>query len=643
MVSPNAPRRWPWLLLLPGLAVLLWFQLQVGVDIHNSALKAPGTPDAQRVERLARTFGGESTVAFAFAPLSRTPIAPLERAAVDALADRLGARPGVRSADRPESPADDLELVVLDLEPTADATRLVDAARELTPPTLRVLAAGLPLAEAAIARGVSDDRDRLVPVIAAVLFLLALLLYRDLPQAVATVLPAFVTILLLGAAMYGLDLRLDPVLVLLEPVILTVGVAAAVHFVAVFRRFRADGHAAVAAALRARADLARPATLAAATTMLGFGSLSLHPIPAVADFGVLAAVGTAVAHAVTLVLLPRWLASFPGGPVTLLGGTGLPFRCYTAWLLRRRGVLLVLTSLAAATAIMQWSGQEVDNDPMAVLPASDPFRAEFAEFCTLCGGAETVAVLVDGDSLARTPDRLIPFLAAAASTPPAAGLAGPARLGRDGTVMVPLRLAPSGSAARTALFADIERRAHALGWDGVHTAGLAVQIARDSNLLVRGQMAGLGFALVGIFTGLLIGLRSLRLALIGIVPNALPCVLLYGGLAWTGAPLTAANAMIGSVMLGLVIDNTIHLLHRFRRGRGPASQRVAAAFEHVCRPMLVSSLVLALGFGTGLLGSMQTAHEFATLAALAIGLALVSDAVVLPVLLLTRTGRRAIE
>ena len=163
----------------------------------------------------------------------------------------------------------------------------------------------------------------------------------------------------------------------------------------------------------------------------------------------------------------------------------------------------------------------------------------------------------------------------------------------------------------------------------------------DALLMVEtGHFAALWFkntALVMLSLTLWGALRSFRMAMLGMIPNVLPCLLLYGTLAMFDRPLGVANAMIGSVMLGLIVDNTIHFLHHFRHGSGNGVARVQHAIERIASPMIGSSIVLVIGFGAGLLGGMESTHEFAILAAATIGLALVGDGVLLPALLLSTT------
>ena len=139
----------------------------------------------------------------------------------------------------------------------------------------------------------------------------------------------------------------------------------------------------------------------------------------------------------------------------------------------------------------------------------------------------------------------MPFVAATGERPGAVGPGGPAQVGRGGDVAVPILLAPGGSAVRTALFSDTERSAQVLGLDGVVPAGEAVQIARDSARLLRDLLTSLLLTFVLLAVGAAVGLRSARLGALAMLPGAIPCLLLYGSLAWWGRPVTVATAMIG--------------------------------------------------------------------------------------------------
>ena len=339
-----------------------------------------------------------------------------------------------------------------------------------------------------------------------------------------------------------------------------------------------------------------------------------------------------------MAMLPALLRDWPGRASS---ATTIAFspHGYVAWLRRNRRMTLAFTLASALVATHALTNAKVDNDPLTVLPTDDPRREQVDELAKILGGNDAFALLVDGSVSRGGPERTLLFAAAAASTAPAVGPAAPAALGRGGVVMAPLLLSPSGSRARVALFDAIEDRAAALDLGGIRLAGCSVQIARDSERLVRGQFVGIAATCGVLGICLALWLRSLRLAALGLVPNVLPCLWLYGGLSAAEQPVSVASAMIGSVMLGLVVDNTIHVVHRYSKATGSNIQRVEAALADTAMPMTVSSAVLALGLGAGVTGGMQSTHEFAALAAATVGLAFLSDAVVLPALLLSRNQK----
>jgi predicted RND superfamily exporter protein len=95
--------------------------------------------------------------------------------------------------------------------------------------------------------------------------------------------------------------------------------------------------------------------------------------------------------------------------------------------------------------------------------------------------------------------------------------------------------------------------------------------------------------------------------------------------------------MIASVVLGLIVDNTIHLLYRYRAGTqtglGPAPA-MAQAMHQTGRAAVITTLILILGFWAGLVGSFKPTISFSFLTGLTMIFALLADLLVLPATLL---------
>lgn len=336
--------------------------------------------------------------------------------------------------------------------------------------------------------------------------------------------------------------------------------------------------------------------------------------------------------------LPSWLSLLGGhariaaiaqGRVSWLGaGTRLAvFVRARAFLITSMGVVLSL--------LMAWSWMHlrVDTDPLRVLPKDHSFREATERVAAHLGGIETFDLWLEAPAPAAAPLRTLQLMSAVLALDGVRGPADEVRVAADGSLLLRFLLAPAGSSVRDRLFLQAEERAAAWGWKNAHATGSAVAVARDSEALVRGQWLGLAFTLCFLWVAMSLGFRSVRLATLGLLPNVLPCLLLYGSLAAIDRPLSVGTAMIGSVLLGLVVDDTIHFLHSYvqarRRGAGVVTGMMRA-LRRSGRAIVVTSVVLALGFSAAACGELETTREFGILAAGTIVVALLADLVLLP-------------
>ena len=99
-----------------------------------------------------------------------------------------------------------------------------------------------------------------------------------------------------------------------------------------------------------------------------------------------------------------------------------------------------------------------------------------------------------------------------------------------------------------------------------------------------------------------------------------------------------ALAVVVSMTLGIVVDDTVHFLSKYLRARREkgysAEQAVTYAFTHVGRALIVSTIVLMVGFGVLMTSPFTMNSDMAMLTTWIICLALVVDFLLLPVLLL---------
>jgi predicted RND superfamily exporter protein len=141
----------------------------------------------------------------------------------------------------------------------------------------------------------------------------------------------------------------------------------------------------------------------------------------------------------------------------------------------------------------------------------------------------------------------------------------------------------------------------------------------------------LAFAIIVLMLGML--LRSARLALFSMIPNFLPILCGIGFMSAVGIPLDPGTVMIGSIALGLVVDDTVHFMVRLRR-RMHAGDGIDAAVANTVRvagrPIVITSVVLIAGFLVLMMASFTPNFNFGLVTALVVALALVADLAVLP-------------
>jgi predicted RND superfamily exporter protein len=170
------------------------------------------------------------------------------------------------------------------------------------------------------------------------------------------------------------------------------------------------------------------------------------------------------------------------------------------------------------------------------------------------------------------------------------------------------------------------------GWHYELTGPLAV-VHEMVDEIQRTQLLSFATATVIVLVLVALFLSSLRLALLALVPTVLPALAILGAMGWSGAPLDVGSAMVAAVVIGIAVDDSIHLLsvyQRLRRAGQERAEAMANAVLRVGRAVVTTSLALALGFFALTLSSWNTIAHFGALTGVAVLGALVAVVAVLP-------------
>jgi predicted RND superfamily exporter protein len=148
----------------------------------------------------------------------------------------------------------------------------------------------------------------------------------------------------------------------------------------------------------------------------------------------------------------------------------------------------------------------------------------------------------------------------------------------------------------------ISREEFPIPTDGTAQAsvtGFFVLLTSLIKSLVRDQWICFLVASLGIGFMMAIAFRSVSLAIIALVPNMLPILVVMGGMGWVQANVNMGAVMIAAVSMGLSIDSTIHYITSFQRERqagGSVTESLQHSHRTVGLSVVLSTLALVVGF-----------------------------------------------
>ncbi|MDX1382228.1 MAG: MMPL family transporter, partial [Thermoanaerobaculia bacterium] len=470
---------------------------------------------------------------------------------------------------------------------------------------------------------------------------------------------------------------IDMVTVLVAPIVCVVGLAAAVHVEMSFRRRLRERPDDVAAALDATYREKRwPIVWSGVTTAVGFGSLVAARVPPVRALGAWCTFGIALVTLALLTLQPALirLRSARRARLSRYEAWAGPFgRRLVAAAMAQPGRVALGFTLATLVAAVGALRIDLGTNVLDYLPRGSPVRTGLEGLEAHGVGAMAVDLALalpatDGEGFrsplltARLGElsrdlRDEPHVLAALSYFELAGrgLESPAgsllragrglMISRDGSLTRVRLLVPmlGFSQLDPVLERAVARARRAFPEAEVWAGGDYVHVLEAQRSLLATMFVSLALTATIIALILFFLLGGGRRALAALLPNLLPPLLVVGLMGWLGMPLDSSTVMIGAVVLGLAVDDTLHTFGQYRlRVRSlPPAAAIEATYERVAPAHMLTSLVLAAGLGICGFADLRPISHFGALSAAAVAGALLGDLLLLPVLLRGRPRRAA--
>ncbi len=525
---------------------------------------------------------------------------------------------------------------------------------------------------------------------ALISFIVASLRMKSLPLAIIVLVVSGYSTSVALAILYYSGGEMNLLMTMLPPLIYVLSISSAVHLVNYYRDAAAHlpPHAAVHAAV---AHGWTPCMLAAVTTGIGLVSLVLSKIDPIRDFGIYAALGVVSSVMVLFVMLPAALHLFPPGATSIearkLFGKTLGNRLI-GFIVRKH--FLLLASCLLVMGLAAWSIPSIrstvklqdrfleDSDviddyrwleeqigPMVPLEVVLQFQQSDArslvERMTLVAKVQATINELEEDVATMSALNVSPPLPKSGSS--VRNVIEREMLNSDATEH---RLTKASFLADTETHQlwRITVRAKAIGdldygffaeklrrsvdplleeesVSAIYTGVIPLIYKAQRQLLqdlVRSFLAA--FAVIAVI--LVLVLRSVSAALLAMVPNLFPAVVVFGGLEWVDIPVQIGSVMTASAALGIAVDDTVHFLTWFRRGLDSGWSRIRSlhvAFRRCAGAMTHTTVICAAGLLVFAGSSFVPILHFAWLMVFLLLAALIGDLVLLPAILAGPLGR----
>jgi len=178
--------------------------------------------------------------------------------------------------------------------------------------------------------------------------------------------------------------------------------------------------------------------------------------------------------------------------------------------------------------------------------------------------------------------------------------------------------------------------------DTVVTTGMIPLLINTFANSVHSSVTSYLIAFILITFMMMLILGSVRIGLLSMIPNLTPIILGLLIMSVANIPLDMFTLLIGSIAIGLAVDDTIHFMHNFRRyylESGDANRAIEQTFYTTGKAMVITTIVLSLGFYAYMMANMISVQNFGLLTGSVIVLALLADLLLAPALMIVAAKR----
>jgi len=548
--------------------------------------------------------------------------------------------------------------------------------------------AGTPLLAVALDESLINDLRLIAPLSLVTFFIILMLLFRSWHPAISVFALALTALIWSLGWLSVTGTAMSIGLAIIVPLILAISLTHGVHYIVfLFRRGR-TGQPTERDVYNMLNTVGRPALISALTTIVGFLSLAGSSLVGIREIGVSVAVGVAACWYLNGVFFPSLIVVFPS---LLHENREFPFLARVANLshtwTESRGILIIcIAALLAALSSYGIGRVRTETNNLEYFPVGSELRQGVAFVDSNFGGVLPIELMITGP-LGDEPNAIAVIegivrdlrsqrdIGSVVSVIDILQAIDPAKAGdsvlfsttlsldsnritrrmwtliehhrggprllvtSDSTriyrIACRARSAPSDDLAQLtdSVRTIVNRNSHDRN---VIVTGMVPFLIRINEYVVSTQIRSFAIALLVTLFLLVIVSRKLVLAACVVVVNVTPVIAILGLMGWASIPLDFSTVMIASIAIGMIVDDTIHFVTRYKRGLEEGrsvSMSLRYSLERVGPPMIATTVVLAIGFAVLTCSQFVPTQIFGLLTAVTVAGAGVADLVLLPTVL----------
>lgn len=556
---------------------------------------------------------------------------------------------------------------------------------------LEVRLTGIVMMNNAFGEASLTDAATLIPGMFLVVALVLGLLLRSITLTLATIVVfALTTATAMGIAGWN-QIKLDPMTMSAPTIILTMAVADAVHLLTSYISLMRLGETKFNAMREALRINLSPIFITSATTALGFLSMNFSEVPPLNNLGNIVATGVMAAFVLSVTFLPALVLVLPFGKIKPVEDKPTWFLHFSQWIIAKRRSLLIGTLAFSAVIIAFVPQNEINDEFVKYFDESVKFRedTEYAaknlistysvEFSFASGEEggiaspeylqkleqfvehlytypETAHVYSLTDTMKRLNKNMhgddqnwytIPddrelsaqyLLLYEMSLPYGLDLNNQIDVGKTATrITLTTKIVSSQKV--------LEMEESIASWLATNMPDIKVDASSPTLMFahigVRNAKSLVLGALIALFLISLImiaALRSVKIGLISLLPNLIPAGLAFGIWGILDGQVGMSVSIVLGMTLGIVVDDSVHFLSKYLRARKEkglgSEQAIQYAFTHVGKALVVTTVVLVIGFLVLTFSTFKMNSDMGLVTAITLASALFIDFLLLPPLLM---------